>query len=324
VALIGCGQIGWKYDDLFLVPGNFSHAAAVAANPGFCLAAVCDNDPESAKECARRYRVAGQFSSTEEMLVRGPFDVVVIATPPASHLAILKTVLAVSVQPKVIVLEKPLAIDLQQAREMVELGEISHCKIVLNYSRRFSPEIASGLAKFVDKECRFSGLYSGGLISNGTHWFDMLQMAGFRAREVRAIPPVVLLPGDDFQVDVILRSESGSSAILQMLPAGFPSVFEFTAMSRNSKLNITDLGLTLEDSSCAPSLIVKGATNYLRGVRRVGDVTGNLDRLYENVAGIIQGSAHPVSNTEHGLHPLEIAFAAKESAERDGVPINLP
>ena len=249
---------------------------------------------------------------------------VVVATPPATHLAVLKAILRGPVPPEVIVLEKPLAVDVLDAREMVTLCEKSPSKFVLNYSRRFSPEISAGLAKFSGEECRFSGICSGGLISNGTHWFDMLQMAGFHASEVRGIPPVVSLPGNDFQVDVLIRSTSGSSAVLQALPSGFPSVFEFTAMSHTEKLRISDLGFTLEASRCAPSLLVKGAKSFLEVADRRGDMPGNLDRLYENVACIIQENTPPVCGLEHGWHPLEIALAAKDSAERGGIPLQLP
>jgi hypothetical protein len=322
VALIGCGKIGWKYDDVFLVPGNFSHAAAIAANPCFRLAAVCDSDAASAGECGARYRAGSVFSSVAETMESGPFDVIVIASPPGTHLGMLKAV--ISAPPKVVVLEKPLASNLHEAREVLALGGASASKVVLNYSRRFSPEITSGLAKFAGQECRFSGTYSGGLVSNGTHWFDMLQMAGFRTSEVRGIPPLARLPGEDFQVDVVLRSESGSSAVLQMLPAGFPSTFDFMAMSRTTRFRISNLGFELEESYADRSPYVKRTESYVGNVVKSGEMGRNLDRLYENVGCILQKNEPPICGVKHGLLPLEIALAAKESAERGGVPIRLP
>ena len=94
-------------------------------------------------------------------------------------------------------------------------------------------------------------------------------------------------------------------------------------MSREARFNISDSGFALEDGILTPSLIIEGAQNYLRVGKRTGDMAGNLDRLYDHVARIIKQEEEPFCTVENGLHPLEIAFAAKESAERGGFPIAL-
>lgn len=323
VALAGCGQIGWKYDDLFLIPGNYSHAAAIAANSRFHLAAVCDSDKESAIACANRYGVEGVFSSLDGMLEKGPYDVVVIATPPATHLSLVRSVLVASRPPGVLILEKPVAACPDEALSILHLSREAKSRVVLNYSRRFSPEITSALAGFRESTSCFSGFCSGGLVSNGTHWFDLLQMAGFRAKKVRGIPPVRPLPGEDCQTDVVLESESGSKAFLQMLPPGFPSVFEFTAASSSARFRLSDLGFTLEESPAGPSCFVKGARQFDQPTRKTGDLSGNLDRLYENILGILESGTKPLCSVEDGILPLRIAAAARASAENGGSGVTI-
>lgn len=323
VALAGCGQIGWKYDDLFLIPGNYSHAAAIAANSRFYLAAVCDSDKESSHACASRYDVEGVFSSLDGMLESGPYDVVVIATPPVTHLSLVRSMLASSRLPGVVILEKPVAACPNEALSILHLSREAKFRVVLNYSRRFSPEITSALAGFRERTSYFSGFCSGGLVSNGTHWFDLLQMAGFRTKKVYGIPPVRPLPGEDYQTDVVLESESGSKAFLQMLPPGFPSVFEFTAASSAARFRLSDLGFTLEESPAGPSCFVKGARQFNQPARKTGDLPGNLDRLYENVLGILERGTEPLCSVEDGILPLRITAAARASAEKGGFGVTI-
>jgi predicted dehydrogenase len=110
-ALIGCGRIGVE---------EHLPAYAAAAERGLArLVGVCDADRVRAETAAARYG-APAFDSPDELLAATKPDVVTIATHPSSHLGL---VVAVLEQGCHVLCEKPIAMDLAEARAMVEAAE---------------------------------------------------------------------------------------------------------------------------------------------------------------------------------------------------------
>jgi predicted dehydrogenase len=100
------------------------------------LTAICDTDLAKATEAAlpsgaKAYDDAGQ------MLAKAKLDIVDIATPPATHLALVEAALAHP--PAVIVCQKPLAPSLAEAEKIVALAEAADVPLVVHENFRFQP-----------------------------------------------------------------------------------------------------------------------------------------------------------------------------------------
>ncbi len=91
--------------------------------PGFVNARNCRvtalsrRDPERARESAREFGIAHAFTSTAELCASPDVDAVFIATPDALHVA---DVLEAVRHSKPVLVEKPMAMNANEAHQMVE------------------------------------------------------------------------------------------------------------------------------------------------------------------------------------------------------------
>lgn len=100
------------------------------------LTAICDSDRSKAAEAAQPHD-AKVYDDAAEMFAKGRLDIVDIATPPATHLALVEQALAN--QPAVIVCQKPLAPTLAEAERIVALAEAAGVPLVVHDNFRFQP-----------------------------------------------------------------------------------------------------------------------------------------------------------------------------------------
>src|SRR5699024_1541532 len=102
-AIIGCGFIDEK------------HAKAIENIDGAKLVAVCDTIPENMTPYVEKYDAAA-YENINEMLEHEQIDVVCICTPTGSHAPIA---LQVAQAKKHIILEKPIAMTLEDADQII-------------------------------------------------------------------------------------------------------------------------------------------------------------------------------------------------------------
>ena len=175
-ALIGCGKIGSEFCDDPLVTDIYTHSEAYAACPETILTAVCDIDPDKVRRCGERWKVPARYCDAAQMLAEQQPQIVSICTPDSSHSELILLALATpSVQ--AILTEKPLALDLRQAQNIVRLVSEWNGILAVNYSRRYIESynrlrgsLQSGLIGQIQN---LSGYFTKGTIHNGTHWFDL-------------------------------------------------------------------------------------------------------------------------------------------------------
>lgn len=124
-ALLGCGRIGQRHAEL--LAGKVQGARLVA---------VCDVVPERAASFSKRFGVPG-FTSFSEMMrvLGGEIDAVSITTPTGCH---YENVLEVASYRKHVVVEKPMALTLEHADEMIELCALSGVKLFVVKQNRYN------------------------------------------------------------------------------------------------------------------------------------------------------------------------------------------
>ncbi len=178
VAIIGLGQIG-LLSDMALAPEEhvYTHARAFSQHPGFDLVAAVDGDPERRRQFEETYNVKA-FDHIGEELGRLSPDVVAIAVPTSAHVAVLRQVLQVS-SPRVILCEKPLSYDIEEARSIVSMCGQAGAALYVNYVRRADLAVRriKSLIESGDISLPLKGVawYSKGLFNNGSHFIDLLE-----------------------------------------------------------------------------------------------------------------------------------------------------
>lgn len=121
VAVVGAGVMG-RY-----------HAAVYAALPGASLVAMVDPDP-SARDRAAAHYGCETFASVEAMLCACALDAASVAAPTSLHHAIATELLGAGVHTLV---EKPVATQVAQARELAELSRRSGVVLQVGHITRF-------------------------------------------------------------------------------------------------------------------------------------------------------------------------------------------
>jgi predicted dehydrogenase len=210
--IIGLGQIGMGYDlDLPPDVAIYTHARAIVAHPAFQLVGGVDASPEQRASFEQHYAVP-VFDSVESALRQLQPDVVVIATSSASHAAILEEVVK-TCRPKLIVCEKPLAYQLEEARAMVRLCEDAEISLFVNYIRRTDPG-AIEIKRRIDSgeisaPVKGNVWYSKGILNNGSHFLNLLEFWLGDVKSTTVIDSGRLWDDHDPEPDVEIRFERG-------------------------------------------------------------------------------------------------------------------
>ncbi len=112
--------------------------------PGFAAAKNCEvtalsrRDPDRAHESAREFGVEHAFTSTAELCACPEVDAVFIATPDALHLA---DVLVAIRSSKPVLVEKPMAMNAEEARQMVEAARAAKVTLGVAHVMRFEESV---------------------------------------------------------------------------------------------------------------------------------------------------------------------------------------
>jgi UDP-2-acetamido-3-amino-2,3-dideoxy-glucuronate N-acetyltransferase len=133
IAVIGCGYWGKN------LIRNFQELGA--------LHTVCDTDAKALEEVASRYPQANAESEYRRVLLNDEIKGVVIATPVALHYSMAKEALLAG---KDVFVEKPLALKVEEGRELVRLAEEGKRVLLVGLLLQYHPAVVK-LKELVDK-----------------------------------------------------------------------------------------------------------------------------------------------------------------------------
>jgi len=141
IAIIGAGKMG------------ITHCGALMEQDAVRVVAAGDPDTKKLRVLAegpwpsieyydddfqRLYRVENLSINTGEILASPDVDAVVVSTPNASHYEIVRAALA---NGKHVLVEKPMTVTYEQARQVVEIAEINNLVFSVGQCWRFHPEV---------------------------------------------------------------------------------------------------------------------------------------------------------------------------------------
>ncbi len=116
---------------------NKVHAQA-AKNLGLELVAAVNHKQKSMAEFGKRFNITRQYDTVEAMLNDGNVDALVVSTPNYLHAS--QTIAALNIGVHVMV-EKPMAMNAQEAEQMCEAAEKSGAILMVAHCWRFDPDV---------------------------------------------------------------------------------------------------------------------------------------------------------------------------------------
>ncbi|MBI4389229.1 MAG: Gfo/Idh/MocA family oxidoreductase [Nitrospinae bacterium] len=245
-AVVGLGNIGFRYDLDSRPDQIFSHAKAYREHPGFDLIGGVDSDEKKRADFEKHTGVKAypSFDALTKSAGRA-VDCVSICTPTRQHLSSLKEIQVAAAA--MVLLEKPLAYSLEEAREMLKLSQ-NHFKIAVNYIRRWDPGIA-GIKRSLDSgslghptsaQC----WYSKGLFNYASHAIDLFHYFFGPERETLFIRGKSA-DAEDPRLDFLLRFES-FDACFQASSDELLRLLEIDILFERGRVKILDNGWKLQ------------------------------------------------------------------------------
>jgi len=172
-----------KYRAAVIACGGISgaHAGGYLSNPRIQLIACADINPEALERFGNRFKVPQEkrYLNYEEMMERERPDIVSICS--LHHLHAPMTITVAAYKPKAILCEKPIALSLGEADDMIDACKSSGTLLVIGHQRRFCPQyiaaynaIKSGeIGDLVSIETH--GHPGCSLLVDGTHTVDLIR-----------------------------------------------------------------------------------------------------------------------------------------------------
>jgi predicted dehydrogenase len=125
--IVGCGVIT-----------QAAHMSAWRHTKGVSIVSVCDQKIDAAKETARRWGISKVYDDLSKMLQSEKLDFVDICTPPATHHKLSIKAMEAGLH---VLVEKPMAIGLSEADEMVSTSNKHNVKLCMAHNFLFTPVI---------------------------------------------------------------------------------------------------------------------------------------------------------------------------------------
>lgn len=327
VAIVGCGRI------------SRNHFEALGKVDGLTLTGVCDIVPERARAAAEQEGVPA-FSSFEEMLQRVECHVVSICTPSGLHAA--QGALAARAA-KHVITEKPMAISLGQADELVKACDDAGVFLFVVKQNRLNPPIQL-LRRAVDKG-RFGRIFianttvrwqrpqdyydaapwrgtwefdGGAIMNQASHYVDLIQWLVGPVESVMAKTATQArrIEAEDSGV-AILKFRSGALGVIEVNVLTYPRNLEgsITILGEKGSVKIGGTAVNrvehwqFADYDDDDKLVDSANTNppTVYGFGHEG--------YYRNVLSVLRGEAQPQTDGRAGRKSLELILGIYESAK---------
>ena len=335
IALVGCGRI------------SQTHFDAIREVEGVALVAVCDIVDERARDAGAKNGVPW-FTSYAKMLADVPCDAVAICTPSGLHPQ--HGILAAR-EGKHVICEKPMAITLSAADELVHVCDENEVHLFVVKQNRLNPSVQ--LVKRAIDKGRFGRIYlanttvrwtrpqeyydqapwrgtwefdGGAFMNQASHYVDLIQWLVGPVESVIAKTATLArrIETEDTGV-AVLRFRSGALGVIEVTMLTYPKNLEgsITVLGERGTVRIGGVAVNeiKEWQFDAPDEMdakIADASYQTTSVYGFGH-----PMYYDNVINTLRGEAVPETDGREGLKSLELLIAMYLSA-RDGRRINLP
>jgi UDP-2-acetamido-3-amino-2,3-dideoxy-glucuronate N-acetyltransferase len=301
------------------------------------LRAICDANPSSVGKFAAEYRDACPYTDFSEALADAEIDAVVLATPAEMHYRMAMEALEAG---KDVFVEKPLALDIEEGREIVETARERGAVLMVGHLLRYHPAvlkiqelIASGTLGRVDYI--YSNRLSMGKIrheenalwSFAPHDISViLALVGQMPVQAAATGGAYLQPNiADVTVSNLLFANGARSHIFVSWLHPYKEQRLVVVGSRQM--------LVFEDSRPADKLVVfdkriEWKNGAMEAAKPVGtpipfDDTEPLRHECAHFIDCVLNRCDPLTPGEEGLRVLQVLQACQRSLQMNGEPVQV-
>jgi predicted dehydrogenase len=316
-AIIGCGKIGSEFADDPRIKDIYTHAGAYTACTDTNLVAVCDSDGEKVRRCGDRWNVSRTFQDVHTMIEKIQPEIISICTPDSTHHSVICEVMEYGCV-RAIYAEKPLALSLADATEILALAKSRNIVLAVNYFRRYAPTIQNLRKEIMDDKCiggiqTVSCHYTRGILHNGTH---LLDLARYIIGEIVSVQGFSNRCSDygDPTLDAFVRFENGASGYLHGCDEKHFDICEMDLVGVSGRIRIIDSGHTLEYYGVRDDPRYSGYKELFFKEKNIQGMTDTLLHGVEDIVNCLNHKKDPLCSGLDGLAALRLGLAIQESA----------
>jgi predicted dehydrogenase len=335
-AVVGLGRMGSTIDE---ERGPWSQSATPYAHTPCYLAAgvqvVAGADPHDGQREAyrRKWGIEPLYADFRELLEKERPDILSVCTSARPRARIVLEAVAIG-QPlglKAIWAEKPIAISLEEADQMIDACRRAGIVLAIGCSRNWHPgynrvrEVID--AGEIGRPLQIVALGQAHLSHNGSHLLAAANyLAGGRVQWVFGhMASDERAAGDeDLEGNGYLQYDNGVQGFVRSMPCGGAN-WEFEVIGTDGRIRLISDAQLIE--------LWKNVTPTLEGRRReparhifplpwYGEAPNV--RTVRDLITCIETGKKPNCSGEDARHALEIAIAMRESHRRGGVRVDLP
>jgi len=164
VGIIGCGNIARSHANAY---GKISNVELITA---------AELAPERREKFAQDFNLSTSYAEYTEMLAQEDIDIVSVCTWPKTHCD--ATCKAASSGVKGIMCEKPMAVNLKEADQMLEVCDENGVRLAIGHQHRFDAQLVKARELINEKAIGDIAIIWGhcslDLMNNGSHVVDMV------------------------------------------------------------------------------------------------------------------------------------------------------
>ncbi len=330
LALVGCGRIAKRHSDL--LGGEQIEGAS--------LVSVCDINHNKALSIGDKYNVPAYFDM-DKMMSSEKIDMVVVLTPSGLH---AEHVVNLSKYGKHIMVEKPMALTLNDADSMISACDQSNCKLFVIKQNRFNLPVtklresieSNRFGKLVlgtvrvrwarhqhyydQDEWRGTWAMDGGVLTNqASHHVDMLEwmMGDIESVFAKSTTALVDIEAEDTAV-VTLKFRNGALGIIEATTATRPKDLEGSISILGEKGSVVISGFAVnkmqtwlfEDKKPGDEDILEKYSVNPPNVYGYGH-----QAYYEHVVNCLSSGGQNLVDGLQGRKSIELISAIYESVE---------
>jgi len=317
-AIVGCGRIAGKFEDLLATQKPCTHAGAYSFNESVSLIAACDPSQSALAEFCDRWEVEGVYNDPKEMFEKEDIHILSICTPVDSHYDLVMLALKHCSSLKAIWCEKPISNSLSTSYKMIKECKKKGVKLAVNYWRRWDDlhiditdrikSGAIGIPYVLDCQSHV------GLMNCGTHLIDLSIM--YSGTTPTAVNGSVIDDGSN---------DPGCTAYLEF--ENNMSAYVDCAWKENPQLGINARGDKATIFAMTKKVLLEGyrlhGDKYINETIRGSQGISPMAKAIENILATINDNEELMCSGEDAVKSLEVAVGIYMSHET-GKKVSLP
>ena len=189
VLIVGLGSIGFLYDINNKIGTVLTHAKSFDLDPRFELIGGVDINTQIRMNFENIYKKNSWSTIKEAIKIKNP-DVIVISTPTNDHFKTFKEIFQY-VQPKCILIEKPISYKVSETKNIIEVLNKNNCKGYVNFFRSSLPSTQKIKRmvrnNIIGKPIKGYLWYSKGIFNTGSHFIDLFRIFFGEVLEIRIL-----------------------------------------------------------------------------------------------------------------------------------------